>query len=127
MREWSKKRFVQLADRLANTMGFSFSFAATWGSFRRMLSLVEHCDLFVGNDSGPAFLAQCFGRPTFVIFGATRPDLILVSETAVGITSDVKCNGCLHFSRHAGIACASPICLETLSVDAAFRQIVERS
>ncbi len=82
MREWPKNRFVELADRLAKTMGFPFHLLEPGRSFRRMLSLVEHCDLFVGNDSGPAFLAQCFGRPTFVIFGATRPDLILVSETA---------------------------------------------
>ena len=126
MREWPKNRFVELADRLAKSMGFPFHLLEPGQPLRRMLSLVEHCDLFVGNDSGPAFLAQCFGRPTFVIFGATRPDLILVSKTAVGITSDVKCNGCLHFSRHTGIMCASPICLETLSVDAVFAEIVAR-
>jgi ADP-heptose:LPS heptosyltransferase len=76
MREWPRERFEDLATRLEQRLGLPFVFLEQKHTFEDMLSLAEHCELFVGNDSGPAHLAQCFDRPTFVIFGATRPDLV---------------------------------------------------
>ncbi|HSA23221.1 MAG TPA: glycosyltransferase family 9 protein [Myxococcota bacterium] len=37
-------------------------------------ALLAACELFVGNDSGPAHLAALLGRPTLVLFGPTQAD-----------------------------------------------------
>ncbi len=117
MREWSLRCFNELSNRLATLSGISIAMLDSATSFDEMLSLVEHCAFFVGNDSGPAILAQCFSRPTFVIFGATLPKLILLRDDAIGIWKDVGCNGCKHLARHTEIECASPLCLEKLTVN----------
>jgi heptosyltransferase-2 len=41
----------------------------------RLIALVERCDLFVSNDSGPMHLASALGVPTIGIFGPTSPEL----------------------------------------------------
>ena len=41
----------------------------------RLMALVERCDLFISNDSGPMHLASALGVPTIGIFGPTAPEL----------------------------------------------------
>jgi len=41
----------------------------------RLIALVERCDLFISNDSGPMHLASALGVPTIGIFGPTSPGL----------------------------------------------------
>jgi hypothetical protein len=117
MRQWPRERFSDLRERLQSALGYPFVVLKPAYSFGEMVSLIAHCDCFVGNDSGPTILAQSYGRKCFVIFGATSPERILLSDTAVGIWRDVGCNGCKHFARHTDIECAAPICLEQLTVD----------
>jgi ADP-heptose:LPS heptosyltransferase len=124
MREWSLRCFNELAGRLSALSGISVVKLDSATTFDEMLSLIEHCAFLVGNDSGPAILAQCFGRPTYVIFGATDPKLILLRDDAIGIWKDVGCNGCKHFARHTDIECASPLCLEHLTVDDVLDQML---
>jgi heptosyltransferase-2 len=40
---------------------------------RTFAALVQRCDAFVANDSGPLHLARSFGVPTVAIFGCTDP------------------------------------------------------
>jgi hypothetical protein len=126
MRQWSETKFDELASRLGRIYEIPVVTLRPENTFREMLSLIEHCAWFVGNDSGPAILAQCFCRPTYVIFGATDPQFVLLSDRAVGISLDVGCNGCKHYTRHTEIECATPICLELLDVDAVLAQITKR-
>jgi hypothetical protein len=127
MRQWSESKFEELATRLGRIYEIPIVTLRPENTFQEMLSLIEHCAWFVGNDSGPAILAQCFSRPTYVIFGATDPQFVLLSDRAVGISVDVGCNGCKHYTRHTEIECATPICLELLDVDAVLAQITKRS
>lgn len=117
MRQWPRDRFLALRNRLETALGFPFVLLEPSHGFGQMLSLIEHTSCFVGNDSGPAILSQCFERPTFVVFGATRTDLVLLDVSAVGIQAEVGCNGCKHFARHTQIECATPICLDRLDVE----------
>ncbi|MFH0931453.1 MAG: HAD-IIIA family hydrolase [Candidatus Zixiibacteriota bacterium] len=41
----------------------------------RLVALVERCELFISNDSGPMHLASASGVPTIGIFGPTHPGL----------------------------------------------------
>jgi ADP-heptose:LPS heptosyltransferase len=124
MREWSQDKFGDLRERLQSALGYPFIFLEPTYSFGEMVSLIAHCNCFIGNDSGPAILAQSYARPCFVIFGATAPERILLSDTAVGILRDVGCNGCKHFARHTDIECAAPICLEQLPFDEVADQVI---
>jgi len=40
-----------------------------------LMALVERCELFISNDSGPMHLASALGVPTIGIFGPTSPSL----------------------------------------------------
>ena len=124
MRQWPRERFLELREELQDALGMPFVLLEPHHSFSEMVALCEHSSCFVGNDSGPAILSQCFGRPTFVIFGATSPGLVLLDPGAVPIVSDVGCNGCKHFARHTDIECNTPLCLESLTVEMARNSIV---
>lgn len=126
MRQWPEERFIDVAYRLQEMLGIPFVILRPEHTFAEMLSLIEHCEIFLGNDSGPAILAQCFGKKAFVIFGATRPDLVLLADTAVGLFHYTGCNGCKHFARHTDIECASPLCLSELTVDTVVTQMLQK-
>jgi len=117
MRQWPRENFESLKNRLEASLGFPFVMLGAAHSFADMLSLIEHCAIFLGNDSAPAILAQAWRRPSFVICGSTRPERVLLDPLAVGITHEVGCNGCKDFARHTDIGCASPICLTDLAVE----------
>lgn len=116
MRQWPREKFEALRTRLEASLGFEFVMLSREHDFGQMLSLIQHCACFVGNDSAPAILAQAWRRPAFVICGSTRPGTVLLSAAAVGIEHWVGCNGCKDIARHTDIACASPMCLEDLDV-----------
>jgi hypothetical protein len=117
MRQWPRENFQGLKTRLEASLGFSFVMLEASHSFADMLSLIEHCAIFLGNDSAPAILAQAWHRPSFVICGSTRPERVLLDPLAVGVEHEVGCNGCKDFARHTDIGCASPICLTDLAVE----------
>ncbi len=117
MRQWPRERFLDLRDQLEDALDMPFVLLEPHHTFSEMVGLCEHSSCFVGNDSGPAILSQCFGRETFVIFGATHPSLVLLDPCAIPIMSDVGCNGCKHFARHTDIECNTPLCLESLTVE----------
>jgi ADP-heptose:LPS heptosyltransferase len=125
MRAWPFQRFAAVRDRLKENLAMDVIFLEASHSFEEMVSLIEHCSAFLGNDSGPALLAQCFDKACFVIFGATSPAKILVSPKAIPIHTSVQCIGCKHWARHTEITCASPICLQSLSVDHVVSVVLE--
>ncbi|WP_350284126.1 glycosyltransferase family 9 protein [Geobacter sulfurreducens] len=86
-------------------------------SFVEMLSLVEHCSLFIGNDSGPGILAQAYHRPALILFGATDPDKVLFASEARPIWVDVGCNGCRQWSRNSLFECNTPWCMDRIEPD----------
>jgi hypothetical protein len=117
MREWPLSRFLKLGTALEKDTRLRVVVLDDKYSFDEMLSLIKHCSLFVGNDSGPGIIAQCYDRPSVILFGATKARLVLFSRMAVGVTEDVGCNGCRHYTRYTSIGCASPLCLDNLSVE----------
>jgi heptosyltransferase-2 len=97
-KRWSEERFAALLEEIARVHGLPFvllgsaaeapmnarvaSLAPTARVFDlagktslpEVLGLVAEADLFVGNDSGLAHLANAAGTPTTVVFGPTDPD-----------------------------------------------------
>ena len=87
------------------------------------MSLIKHCKFFIVNDSGPAIIAQSFKKKSFVIFGATRPEYVHVSEYTVPIYDKNRHKLCKHNSRKEEVDCCEEFCMERIRVDKVFDQI----
>jgi len=83
--------------------------------------LIRRCDLFVGNDSGPAHMAGALGAPTYAIFGPTRvtknrplgPNVTVISK-------GLPCSPCQYTERWR--TCRNWRCMSEIGVD----DVVER-
>ncbi len=151
-RRWSPERFAQLADTLFADFGGQLlllggpeevelhqhimdmmqssmparSFAGK-ANIKATAALLEHADLFVGNDSALVHLAVAVGTPTVAIFGLTNhkawgpytgdiPEL--ERQTAV-VRLDLPCMPCFYRGHDLGTpqGCATRDCLALLGVD----------
>jgi hypothetical protein len=117
MREWDYQKFRALASLITTELGTPIIFLKPQHSFQEMLSLVEHCSLFIGNDSGPGILAQAYRRPALILFGATDPSKVLFAPEARPILVDVGCNGCRQWNRNSPVECNTPLCLNRIDPD----------
>lgn len=78
--------------------------------------------LVVGNDAGPMHLASMFGTPGVALFGpASRRQW--GPEGLRCLAADVPCRPCTETT--ADIACASPVCMEALSVEQVLQAVCE--
>lgn len=69
----------------------------TDGSIRRIASLIDQCDLFVGPDSGPMHLAGALHKQSLVMFGNINPAARLnhyKSHTAILAVPKLSCQYC---------------------------------
>jgi ADP-heptose:LPS heptosyltransferase len=91
-------------------------------SIKEMAGMLEHCRLFVGNDSGPMHIAAALGVPTVAIFGPGSPALTGPAVPA-GCLSVVDkrypCSPCRQdFFRECPAApSGKPFCLEEIEVE----------
>ncbi|MFQ5900526.1 MAG: lipopolysaccharide heptosyltransferase II [Thermodesulfobacteriota bacterium] len=136
---WLPERFAEVADRLiqrykAEVMIFgtsddldlcrevsegmrypSHNMAGMTG-LREFMALVDHCSLFLTNDSGPMHIAGALDTPLIAIFGST--DSIAtgpMGERSIVIKKDVDCSPC--FKRD----CPTDFrCMELIAPDEVF-------
>ena len=96
-KRWPSKAFAALADKLARTHGAGILLVgglddmpitgAIQGSasapvvdvagklsFAQLGALLQHCNLFIGNDSAPMHLAAAVDTPVIGLFGPTSPE-----------------------------------------------------
>lgn len=88
-----------------------------------MVSLVNRCQFFVGNDSGPAIIAQSFNKKSFIIFGATQPKYLHLLESAVSIYDKNRHKLCAHNTREEEIMCCEEFCMKKITVEKVFEII----
>jgi ADP-heptose:LPS heptosyltransferase len=92
-KEWSLRSFIKLAGKLKeeyfvtlvcernniqdDVLAFlqeqRIPFVYT-DTLEMLTDEIESCSLFIGNDSGPLYIAAALGKPTFTIYGPTNPD-----------------------------------------------------
>lgn len=63
-------KVVQIGTKIIpfeNTINFQTS-------IRDLICLINHCELFIGLDSGPSHIASSLGKPSMIFFGAVNPD-----------------------------------------------------
>lgn len=55
-----------------------------------LVSFMGHCDLTIGNDTGPTHMAWAMNRPSITLFGPTNERMIFPTERNIGIKSPSK-------------------------------------
>ena len=64
-------------------------------SFRELLGVINECDLFIGNDSGPSHFSVALNVPTITLFGPTPSnfyhDRYLFRDAHYSFNKDVPC------------------------------------
>lgn len=92
-KEWGLNKYIALTERLIKNFDTSLIFQKgefkeeqieylqennikflQTNSLEELIYEIKKCALFIGNDSGPLYLASYFGKPTFTVYGPTNPD-----------------------------------------------------
>lgn len=60
-----------------------------------LAALIQKADLFIGNDSGPLYIAAAVGTPTVSVFGPTDPNLLApAGKSHRSVSVKVDCGPC---------------------------------
>ena len=114
------KKYTELKNLLESEYKIKCIMLENSCSFQEIISLIKHCKFFVGNDSGPAIIAQSFNKKSFVIFGATRPEYIHLSKNSIPIYDKNRHKLCSHHTRKEEIDCCEEFCMERIRVKDVF-------
>ena len=137
-KRWSKSGFAQVGDILTQRYGAKILIvggpdelnlckevaaqmklkpviAAGNGRLGQTASLIERCDLFISNDSGPMHIAAAMDTAVVAIFGPTDP-----RKTApygfehIFVRKDLRCSPCYKYRK---IKCEKLDCLRLITVE----------
>lgn len=90
------------------------------GNLRVVAALIDACNIYIGNDTGPMHIAAAVGTPVVALFGSTshiRSGPYGDKHTVVQSGIDLGCNPC-HPGRHPG-GCGAGSCavIDGISVE----------
>ena len=57
-------------------------------SLKELTATIEHCDLTIGNDTGPTHIAWAMNRPSITLFGPTNTRMIYGTPINLACESD---------------------------------------
>ena len=89
-------------------------------SIEELINKIKACSVFISNDSGPLYIANLLGKPTFTIYGPTNPDYSLpFGKFHKFVQKKISCspNGTQYCYLQAGLNCPSYECMIQLSVE----------
>jgi len=138
-KEWGLQKFIELSDRLNNkykvciisppnfidddilseikSLGLEIRITNT---VDELIEKTKDACLFISNDSGPSYIANLLGKPTFTIYGPTNPKFSLpFGENHRYYQKELSCSAkeekiCFTIG---GINCQSYECLNLITVD----------
>ena len=92
------------------------------GSIPVLIDLLKQCDLFIGNDSGPLYMANILGCATFTVYGPTNPRYsVTFGKSHSNVYKNIKCsagyNSQMCFTNGGREGCPSNECSYLLTVD----------
>jgi ADP-heptose:LPS heptosyltransferase len=138
-KEWGLQKFIELAGRLDNKYKVCIIFPPNFidddilkeinslgieiqitNTVDELIEKTKYACLFISNDSGPAYIANLLGKPTFTIYGPTNPKYSLpFGENHRYFQKELYCSAkedkiCFTLG---GINCPSYECLNLITVD----------
>jgi hypothetical protein len=124
-RNWGRENFDELARKLRQQLNTEVIILEYTHSFLEMLSLIEHADLVIGNDSAPAIIAQCYKKKAIVIFGGTEPKYVIWGKSnSTPIYNKYAHTKCSHKIRQEEMDCRSSFCMAEFSIEDVFRAVL---
>jgi GT2 family glycosyltransferase len=99
-------------------------------TFPELCALISSAAIFVGQDSAPFHVAQVYGVPAVVPFGAVLPELRDYSDNVFPvIVENIECRGCHHIQPPPQITqnClrAKPVCMTGITGAMMERQVIK--
>ena len=138
-KEWGLQKFIELADRLNNKYKVCIISPLNFidddilseiksleleiritNTVDELIKKTEDTCLFISNDSGPSYIANLLGKPTFTIYGPTNPKFSLpFGENHRYFQKELSCSAkdekvCFTLG---GINCPSYECMNLITVD----------
>lgn len=135
-KEWNLKKYLKLAEELSKKYNLRIIFekgkinddvlefinesgikTIQTKDFNELLEAIKNCSILIGNDSGPIYIADFFGKPTFSIYGPTNPIYSLpLGDFNRHIFYKIKCgpNGTQYCYTQGGLNCPSYECMNYL-------------
>ncbi|HCC69089.1 MAG TPA: lipopolysaccharide heptosyltransferase II [Nitrospiraceae bacterium] len=122
---------VKIAEEIVKTVKnishFSFPIShllvmAGKTDLRELITLINECDAFITNDSGPMHIASALGVPTVAIFGSTDPCIAgPFGNGHMVIKKNMQCSPCLKRECPEG----SLKCMDAITVEDVFDALQE--
>ncbi|MCX6754892.1 MAG: glycosyltransferase family 2 protein [Candidatus Nomurabacteria bacterium] len=122
-RNWGIKNYKDLSFLIIEELRVKVIFLDDSNSFKEMLSLIKYCEFFIGNDSGPAIIAQSFKKKSFMIFGATHPKYLNLNKETISIYNKNRHILCNHTKRQEEIDCCEEFCFDKIIPNFVFEVI----
>jgi ADP-heptose:LPS heptosyltransferase len=145
-KEWNISKFICLAEKLSKNFfvelispanflpldikedavqkGIPISITKT---IAELITQIKKCSIFISNDTGPLYIANLLGKPTFTIYGPTNPEFSLpFGEYHNYIQKKIKCSpepGHQYCFTLAGTYCPAYECMNQLSVEEVYNQM----
>lgn len=107
-----------LVDEITQGMGERVVNLAGKTTLRELLALIEACDAFLSNDSGPMHIAAALQVPLIALFGSTNPTKTGPYKFGEVIYKKVFCSPC--YRRVCPIDFR---CMEKISADEVFERL----
>lgn len=142
-KEWELEKFILLAEKLSKEYSVEiiapsnlvssqskqeFPISET-KSITDLIEKIKECSVFIGNDSGPLYIANMLGKPTFTIYGPTNPDYsVPYGDAHDFIIKTIHCSpekGKQYCFTHAGmVGCPAFKCMELLDADEVYNKLL---
>ena len=144
-KRWMPDRYSQLADRLIHELQATVIF--TWGpgelilveniqkgmkessivgpttqSLTQLAEVLRRCNLYIGGDTGPMYIASLVGIPLVVVYGPTDPILYEPFGLHRKVMKEVGCNPCYPYRKRS---CNKIDCLRAIGVEDVFEAAKE--
>jgi ADP-heptose:LPS heptosyltransferase len=113
-------------DLVAKVAGYVKSNSVTLAGhlkIRQLAALIEKCDVFVTNDTGPMHISVAVKTPTIALFGpGNHKKFQPIGEAHTTIRHPVPCSPCKQFTNK----CKDNICMKSISVDEVWEAVKEK-
>lgn len=114
---------TDIVDSVAQNMKTSAVLMKDRVTLRQLGAMIEKCDLFLSNDTGPMHIAVAVKTTTVGLFGpGDHVRFQPIGEKHTFIRVDVHCSPCKKFTGK----CKDNICMKSITVDEVWKAVRER-
>lgn len=92
---WGSQEEKELGEAISTAVGDSVVLLP-WFTVRELIPVIARCDLLIGGDTGPVYLAAAVGTPTVSYYRATNAAMYAPSgDKHRSLQADMPCAACL--------------------------------